>query len=117
MLSRMLVAGSRTAIVLNDILAARAAANLHGGTMKAIAPDDEDDRAEKEAVIAASKVEKIFDGKPPISGLAALGTNFGIFTIVFAIFLYVMHVQANKDGSVAQSDKAKRKGIDSGKVV
>lgn len=95
MLSRILVAGARTAILLNAILHHREGAKLNGGSAVNVAVDegaegsDEDDSSEvlPQAVLNRHEIPK---GTRAKKGLHALALNAGIASIVLLCFLQIM---------------------------
>jgi len=115
MLNKMLVAGARTAIVLNSILQHREAANLQGGT--AISHiEGEDDEEARSKVPRSGRLADAHHraGLNTRQGVSAAGINFGIFFCVLVVFLRIMRAWQGKD-ALAQADKAKRS--DTGKKI
>jgi len=113
MLSKMLVAGARTAIVLNSILVHRP--DLHGGNGVA-GLEGEEDEAAKHAAISRRNGHKHEPGQTHMEGFQAFGLNCGIFLTVFLIFMYLM--RAWTDTSVVEAAtkaKMQNSGNDSGK--
>jgi len=112
MLSKILVAGARTAIVLNSILDHREAAKLQGGTAISHLEGEEDEEA-RSKVPRAGRLSDAHHhaGTNSRQGLSAAAINFGIFFCVLVVFLQIMRLWQGKD-ALAQADKAKR--LDSG---
>eukprot|EP00421_Protoceratium_reticulatum_P063790 CAMPEP_0168425806 /NCGR_PEP_ID=MMETSP0228-20121227/35511_1 /TAXON_ID=133427 /ORGANISM="Protoceratium reticulatum, Strain CCCM 535 (=CCMP 1889)" /LENGTH=348 /DNA_ID=CAMNT_0008439805 /DNA_START=10 /DNA_END=1056 /DNA_ORIENTATION=- len=102
MLSHMLVAGARTAIVLNAIN--REAENLQGGTAVSGIEAEEDE--ERKAASGGRKADAAHMAHTH-QGVSAAFTNFGIFAAVLVIFLQVMKYWQGKD-AVNQADREKR---------
>lgn len=109
LLSKMLVAGARTAIVLNSVLHHREGApGLHGGT--AVSGVDEGD---EEAPSAQAMTGRHGDphhathGTKAIHGLQATGYNICIFLAVGVVFVQVMRSIRGTD-SLNQADRAKQ---------
>jgi len=100
-LNQLLIAGARVAIVLNSILQHREGQLKAGTGVTDVEDEDEDGLKE----VRGRKGDILTMGKP-VQGAAAFGTNFGIFCVVFVIFLYVMRIWHGKD-PVAQADRAK----------
>lgn len=87
MLSKILVAGARTAIVVNSILAQREAGTLHSGSGVSELEGEEDDTA-KAITAARRNGHRHVPGHEHVEGLVAFGTNAVIFASVFFIFIY-----------------------------
>lgn len=94
MLSKMLVAGARTAIVLNSILQLREATNLHSGTAVKELEDEEEHEHKAEATARRNQLPK---GHQHVQGLPAFGYNVGIFCSVLVLFMYVMRQWQGRD--------------------
>jgi len=115
MLSKMLVAGARTAIVLNSILDHREAANLQGGTaVSEIEGEEEEERAKVAVAGRKADAHHAVHGARLAQGATAGLTNLGIFTLVLAVFLQLMRLWQGKD-ALHEADRAKR--LDSGKKI
>lgn len=115
MLSKMLVAGARTAIVLNSVLRHREGGQeLHAGTaMSGLEGEDTDE--ERPKVPAIGRRADIPHGvHASKTGVTAALINLGIFSLVGAVFLQVMRMWTDRD-SVVQADRAKHR--DSGKAI
>lgn len=108
MLNKMLVAGARTAIVLNSILQQREAKDLKGGTAVTGIEGEDDDHVRIKAPPASRKADLAHQahGARPKHGPAAAATNFGIFVVVFLIFHQVMRICHGRD-PVRLADRAK----------
>mmetsp|Transcript_64722 Transcript_64722/g.192875 ORF Transcript_64722/g.192875 Transcript_64722/m.192875 type:complete len:357 (+) Transcript_64722:3-1073(+) len=114
MLVKILVAGARTAIVLNSILQQREAEALQGGTaVSEIEGEDDEDRKVAVAGRRADAHHAVHSASTT-QGLHAVIVNLGIFFVVLIIFLQVMRFWLGKD-AVTQADRAKRS--DSGKKI
>lgn len=120
MLSKMLVAGARTAIVLNSILQHREgeggqggapAHQLQDGTAVQMEGEEDDAAANLPKLSRAAKAD-IPKGSKATQGPEALAINFGLFTIVFSIFMYVQRLWGaeRKD-----ADRAKVMDLEGGK--
>jgi len=116
MLSKMLVAGARTAIVLNAILDQRDAANLGGGTAVQEIEGEEDDNAPKisEHGRQGENLQHIGNGVRVTQGIQAAGINLAIFVGVAVVFLQVTRTWQGT-AAISQADQAKRGGGDGGK--
>merc|ERR1711953_630324 len=113
--SKILVAGARTAIVLNSILDHREAANLQGGTAISHIEGEEDEEARSKVPRAGRLADPHHHaGFNARQGLSATAINFGIFFCVLVVFLRIMRLWQGKD-ALAQADKAKR--LDTGKKI
>jgi len=113
MLSKMLVAGARTAIVLNSILAHREGMQqLHGGTAVSGVEDGDEEIASNKPV--SGRKSELPKGVKPTQGIAAFGTNVVIFMTTQFFFLWLMRIWRGKD-KVAQADRAKHGASDGGK--
>mmetsp|Transcript_49801 Transcript_49801/g.132095 ORF Transcript_49801/g.132095 Transcript_49801/m.132095 type:complete len:348 (-) Transcript_49801:39-1082(-) len=97
MLNRVLLAGARTAIVLNSILQHREAHDLKDGSVL----EDEEDKKPRVTRVSAGLTQS----HGHITGIQALGINMSIFVIVLALFLYVQKIW---QGDVAEADRAKQ---------
>mmetsp|Transcript_129783 Transcript_129783/g.225550 ORF Transcript_129783/g.225550 Transcript_129783/m.225550 type:complete len:389 (-) Transcript_129783:58-1224(-) len=111
MFSKMLVAGARTAIVLNSILQLREAGNLHSGTAVKEIEEEEEHEVKLHATNRRNQMPK---GHQHVQGLPALGYNVGIFGSVLMLFLYLMRCWQGRD-TLIQDTKAKSSG--SGKKI
>jgi len=104
--NKILVAGARTAIVLNAILTNRVAGHeLRGGTAVKDVQDDIDEER------SASSSFRNADAPPQgainvVKGLTAGVLNLGIFALVGIVFLQVMRMWQGRD-AVSQADRAK----------
>jgi hypothetical protein len=105
MLSKMLVAGARTAIVVNSILAQREAGELHAGS-GVDELEGEEDEAAKAASIARRNGHSHVPGHKHMEGFTAFGVNLFIFSAVFVIFIYTMRTWQG-DAVVEAAAKAK----------
>lgn len=110
LLSRILVAGARTAIVLNALLEHRPDGDLTAGTALHEDEEDAEDRVPKNAVGRKGEIR----GSKVIHGPKAAAINFGIFVVVMAIFLQAMGIFRAKN-PVTQADRAK--AMDAGKSI
>jgi len=107
MLVKMLVAGARTAIVLNSILQAREASSLKGGT--AVSEIEGEEEEDNKAPVGGRRADAhhAVHSSSTSQGLMAALTNLGIFFVVLVVFLQVMRMWLGKD-AVNQADRAKR---------
>eukprot|EP00929_Paragymnodinium_shiwhaense_P114868 TRINITY_DN83414_c0_g1_i1.p1 TRINITY_DN83414_c0_g1~~TRINITY_DN83414_c0_g1_i1.p1 ORF type:complete len:395 (-),score=96.98 TRINITY_DN83414_c0_g1_i1:198-1382(-) len=113
MLSKMLVAGARTAIVLNSILAHREGMEqLHGGT--AVSGVEEGDEELASGKPVAGRKSDMPRGVKPTQGFSAFGINVLIFLTTQFFFLWLMRIWRGKD-KVAQADRAKHGAAEGGK--
>uniref|UniRef100_A0A7S1PLT7 Aspergillus nuclease S(1) n=1 Tax=Alexandrium catenella TaxID=2925 RepID=A0A7S1PLT7_ALECA len=112
MLIKMLVAGARTAIVLNSILQAREAESLQGGTSVSEIEGEDDD--EKKAATSGRKADAHHSVMGARQGPIAALMNAGIFLVVLIIFLQVMRMWLGKD-AINQAQREKRS--DGGKAI
>jgi hypothetical protein len=114
LLSKILVAGARTAIVVNSILAQREVADhLHSGSGVAEIEGEEDDIAKAEAV-ARRNGHKHDPSHKHVEGIAALGANALIFVIVLVIFIYTMRIWQGT-AVIDEAQKAKQTNAAGGK--
>jgi len=88
LLSRLLVAGARTAIVLNSILQQREAINLQGGT--AVSELEGEDDNERRGPPPVGRKAEIPHGVKVVHGPQALATNSGICVVVVILFLLLV---------------------------
>jgi len=96
-LRQLLIAGERTAIVLNDILDAGGAAKLHEGTGVKTKADDEKEKQKKEWDKERDeilKAEKVARGSPHVNFSVFL-TNLSIAAVVVPLFLLVANYGLN----------------------
>merc|ERR1712039_247134 len=116
MLSKMLVAGARTAIVLNAILDQREAANLGGGTSVKEIEGEEEDNAPKISAHGrqGENLQHMGKGVKVLQGFTAAGINVAIFIGVAVVFLQVTRMWQGT-AAITQADQAKRGGGDAGK--
>merc|ERR1719198_24073 len=109
MLSKMLVAGARTAIVLNSVLHHREGMEqLHGGTaMSGVDEGDEDlpSSKKKEGRHAHPHHGTHGHGFKATQGLKATGINMSIFFAILVVFRIVMRRWRGKDATEA-TDRA-----------
>lgn len=110
MLSKMLVAGARTAIVLNSILEKRGADQLHAGSAVSDI-EGEDDEQEPKIRVGAAKGHKAdlhhqASNYRHMQGFEAGVINLGIFVVVLLVFLQVMGYWRGND-PVHLADRAK----------
>jgi hypothetical protein len=113
MLSKMLVAGARTAIVVNSILQQREAEHLQGGSgVKEI--DGEEEEHAKAAAVARRNGHKHTPGHKHMEGPTAFALNVGLFGSVLVVFIYTMRTWEG-DAIIEQTTKAKLQG--SGKKI
>lgn len=103
MLSKMLVAGARTAIVLNSILLHRP--DLHGGSGVAELEGEEVEAAEH-AAISRRNGHKHDPGHRHMTGFQAFTINLVVFSAVFVIFVYLMRAWTDTS-AVEAATKAK----------
>jgi len=89
MLSRMLVAGARTAIVVNSILAQREVGHLQAGSGVAEL-EGEDDEEKKAAVAARRNGHTRLESHQHTGGLTAFVENLFVFSAVFVVFIYTV---------------------------
>lgn len=89
MLSKILVAGARTAIVVNSILAQREAGHLQSGSGVAELEGEEEEQA-KAAAAARRNGHKHEPGTTHVQGLTALLANFFVFVGVYIVFIYTV---------------------------
>merc|ERR1711879_475651 len=91
-LRQILIAGARTAIVLNDILDAKQASKLHEGSKVKTKADQEMEEQKKEW---AKEREKINANAPKASGAswspAIMMKNLGIASITVPVFLLIVN--------------------------
>mmetsp|Transcript_71537 Transcript_71537/g.155423 ORF Transcript_71537/g.155423 Transcript_71537/m.155423 type:complete len:389 (-) Transcript_71537:120-1286(-) len=114
MLSKMLVAGARTAIVLNSILKHREAGELHGGTaVSGIEEVDDNSESESKPVKTGRKAD-LMHGNHQVSGLPAFAWNLGIVASELVVFLLLMRSWQGT-GSVCRADRDKLR--ESGKGI
>mmetsp|Transcript_58091 Transcript_58091/g.138196 ORF Transcript_58091/g.138196 Transcript_58091/m.138196 type:complete len:375 (+) Transcript_58091:67-1191(+) len=113
MLSKMLVAGARTAIVLNSILQHREASTLHDGT--AVKMEDEEEIPRAKMPTGGRRSDSTHFHRKAWSGPSAFIANLGIFFVVYVIFMLFMRRWQGLD-IVHQADRAKHGG-DTGKKV
>lgn len=111
MLSKMLVAGARTAIVINSILSQREAGQLHSGSGVAEL-EDEDERAAKAVKASARRNGHPHAGHAHTEGVVAFVANLAIFIAVWAIFMYTVRTW---QGSSAIEAASKAKSQNTGK--
>lgn len=117
MLSKMLVAGARTAIVLNAVLSHRESkGELHGGTAVGglEGEEEEDARPHKPALGRKGDAAHAAAHSPLGQGVPPVLANMVIFTLVGGAFLRLMRLWQGRD-SVVQADRAKRQQQDGGK--
>eukprot|EP00927_Polykrikos_kofoidii_P071986 TRINITY_DN68161_c0_g1_i1.p1 TRINITY_DN68161_c0_g1~~TRINITY_DN68161_c0_g1_i1.p1 ORF type:complete len:435 (+),score=61.69 TRINITY_DN68161_c0_g1_i1:111-1307(+) len=108
MLSKMLVAGARTAIVLNAILAHREGMEqLHSGTA-VTGVDEGDDAPEARNAVTGRRAEIKLHGGQPMHGFAAFGVNLCIFGAVLLVFHSLMRIWRGR-GATQEADAAKSK--------
>jgi len=114
MLSRMLVAGARTAIVLNAILKHREGMpELHVGTsVKGLEGEEED--TVKKVPAHGRKGDSSHHSHGAEEGLKAACINLGIFSFTGAVFLQVMKMWQGRD-AVNQATREKLTQADGGK--
>jgi len=116
MLSKILVAGARTAIVVNSILAQREAGALHAGSGVTELEGEEDDTAKAQA-IARRNGHKHDPGHKHVEGFSALVANAAIFTTVFVVFTYTQRQwQGHAQVDAARAEKS-RGGDNAGKAT
>jgi len=112
MLSKMLVAGARTAIVLNSVLQHREGQHeLHGGTAVSGVDDADDEVVHKSEPGWKSEIPH---GTRTTQGIYALAINACIFLVTLVVFLQVMRIWRGKN-VLAQADRAKH--LDGGKKI
>jgi len=116
MLNRILVAGARTAIVLNAVLEQRDVGNLRSGTAVSELEGEGDEDTRIKGMPTHRRVDQAHQahGAKPTHGPDAAAINFGIFVVVFVIFHQVMRCWHNRD-PVKQADRAKHS--DGGKKI
>lgn len=114
MLSRMLVAGARTAIVLNAILRHREGMpELHtGSAVKDLEGEDDPDRKQAQAHGRLGDGAHHTHGAE--EGLKAACINLGIFALTSGVFLQVMKMWQGRD-AVNQASRAKATNAEGGK--
>lgn len=107
LLNKLLIAGARTAIVLNSILKDRDADNLHQGTaIEAVPVDDDDVPSQTKRQDGPNKLKhQKMDWK------VALATNIGIFVVIFTVFMLTMKYTTQP---TPESTKAKETGAGKG---
>merc|ERR1712187_132425 len=108
MLSKMLVAGARTAIVLNAILQNREAANLEGGTAVGQIEGEEEENTVKldaETGRHAANPQHLGSGAKVLKGFAAAGINLCIFVTVAVVWWQLTNYWENTS-SVSKADRA-----------
>mmetsp|Transcript_45513 Transcript_45513/g.131845 ORF Transcript_45513/g.131845 Transcript_45513/m.131845 type:complete len:420 (+) Transcript_45513:106-1365(+) len=96
-LRQLLIAGERTAIVLNDILDAGGAAKLHEGTSVKTKADDEKEKEKKQWEKERNEIrksERAARGSPHIN-FSVLLTNLSIAAVVVPLFLVVANYGLN----------------------
>lgn len=108
MLSKMLVAGARTAIVVNSILAQREAEHLHAGSGVAELEGEEDENA-KAAAAARRNGHAHVPGHKHVEGIVAFALNLVIFAGVGLLFMYTMRIWTGT-AVVDNAQKAKQTG-------
>jgi len=112
MLSKMLVAGARTAVLLNSILHYREAGNLHGGTSVSHLEGEEDEEEEhvKGPPARGRKGELPRRAKRSMQGYTALLINLGIGLVAVFAFLVLMRIWAGPDRSSQGAREKKQMG-------
>jgi len=108
LLSKMLEAGARTAIVLNSILRHREAHELHAGTaVHGLEGEEEADTPKNSAMGRQGEIPHGIhpSNMGPMAGLM----NLGIFLVVGIVFLQVMKMWQGRD-VVNQANRAKAAG-------
>eukprot|EP00927_Polykrikos_kofoidii_P030096 TRINITY_DN25954_c0_g1_i1.p1 TRINITY_DN25954_c0_g1~~TRINITY_DN25954_c0_g1_i1.p1 ORF type:complete len:394 (-),score=69.69 TRINITY_DN25954_c0_g1_i1:78-1187(-) len=106
MLSKMLVAGARTAVVLNAVLSHREGMEqLHAGTAVS-GVDEGDEHDEEQKAKTGRKADMGLHDVRATHGLLAFGMNTGIFFGVMILFLWLMRVWRGK-GLTQDADRAK----------
>jgi len=122
MLSKMLVAGARTAIVLNSILQHKELGSLHGGTaVSDLEGEEDEDTNVHQAELKRHKglqgdVHHQAHGTKAMRGPQAAMFNLVISAITFTLFVMVMQLWHSMDG-VNKANKAKAEAPDAGKSV
>lgn len=111
MLSKILVAGARTAIVVNSILAQREVGQLHAGS-GVTELEGEEEEAAKAATAARRNGHAHVPGHQHVEGIYALGANIVIFMVVFVVFTYT---QRQWQGHVVVEEAQKAKLQNGGK--
>lgn len=106
LLNKLLIAGARTAIVLNSILKDRDAENLHVGTAIESVPVDEDDVPVHQNKDGPNKLKH-----SKMDWHVALGCNVGIFMVIFTVFMLTMKYTTQP---TPESTKAKESGAGKG---
>lgn len=114
MMSKILVAGARTAIILNSILHHREGAELHGGSAVGHIDDDEDQEEEKGAPRRGRKAEVPRVGRNHVQGVTALVANAAIGSVAIVTFLVLMRIWSSPAAAVTRANVEKQRG-DSGK--
>mmetsp|Transcript_13355 Transcript_13355/g.30457 ORF Transcript_13355/g.30457 Transcript_13355/m.30457 type:complete len:379 (+) Transcript_13355:51-1187(+) len=113
LLSKMLVAGARTAIVLNSILQHRVGPAMHDGT--AIKGVEEEEIPRAKLPTGGRKADATHFHGRAWQGPAAFIVNAAILFVVFVLFMFVMRKWQGLD-VVIMADRAKHGG-DTGKRV
>merc|ERR1712039_919476 len=115
LLSKMLVAGARTAIVLNAILDQREAANLGGGTaVEGIQGEEEDNAAKMQPHgREGDNLQHLGSGAKVLKGFTAAGYNLCIFVTVAVVWWQLTNYWENTS-SVSKADRAKQVGGEAG---
>jgi len=111
MLSKMLVAGARTAIVLNAVLKHREGTpRLHAGT--ALRDIDGEDEGERKVPSGPGRAADGAHGVhlAQLTGPMAALLNIGIFALVGAVFLQVMRRWQGRDSVIAADREKHRQG-------
>eukprot|EP00928_Gymnodinium_smaydae_P016853 TRINITY_DN1637_c0_g3_i2.p1 TRINITY_DN1637_c0_g3~~TRINITY_DN1637_c0_g3_i2.p1 ORF type:complete len:405 (-),score=108.20 TRINITY_DN1637_c0_g3_i2:83-1261(-) len=117
MLTKILEAGYRVAIVLNAVLQHREGKHeMHAGSaVRGVDEAEEGDRdAESLHQVINGHMAKIHPGGHSVQGFQAFGYNLLIFGAVSVIFLQVMRTWRGKD-VVSQADRLKSSGT--GKII
>jgi hypothetical protein len=115
MLSKILVAGARTAIVLNSVLQHREGKEqLHAGT--AVTGVEDGDEEPEKRVTVGRRADIAQHGVKPIHGVAALASNMAVFVVIQVLFLWLMRMWRGKDVT-ARADRAKQAGGPGGKSI